>query len=724
MEALARLHHPGLVTLHDGGTEPGPDGRTYVVTDLVDGPHAGDAHAARAAARSREIRKLAAALAAALAHVHARGFVHRDVKPANILLDHGREPRLADFGIARALDGTVATATGAVAGTAAYLAPEQVRGETVGPAADVYALGLVLIEARTGRREYPGAMVESATARPLPQARGAARAAPGPRRAAVRDDRPRPGRPADRGRRRRHAPGQAPPAQAAGGPRARRGRAARPRAGRDLPHRGRARAAADRRGRPRADGPGRLNPTTNGETVGVSTDTPADSPLVAGRYRLDRIVGAGGAAIVHEGCDLDTGERVAVKVYRSDGSGHPTQHHRELKALTSLRHPGLVALLDGGTEPGPDGRTYVVTDLVEGPSLARRLDAGPLSADEVRVLAIGLGEALAHVHAHGFVHRDVKPANILLEHGHKPRLADFGIARALDGTVYTATGAVAGTAAYLAPEQVRGETVDPSVDVFALGLVLIEALTGEREYPGTLAESAAARLHRRPVVPAGLPSDLAAVLAAMTDPDPALRPSAAAVATGLRTRTVERPARARRRAWGWGARTALAAAVLLVALLGGAVLLFGRTAASGPLVPVPNIAAPEAAAGVVRVRPGSGRGRSGRAGGTPRRRARGRRSARRGHRPGRRRPRSGPRRRSAPGRADRPRAAAPAPPPPPRGRQAPSPRHRPQASPLRRPRARARARTRGTTTTAADGNKGNGGGNGNSDKGQGSQGQE
>ena len=329
----------------------------------------------------------------------------------------------------------------------------------------------------------------------------------------------------------------------------------------------------------------------------MSTDTPADSPLVAGRYRLDRIVGAGGAAIVHEGCDLDTGERVAVKVYRSDGSGHPTQHHRELKALTSLRHPGLVALLDGGTEPGPDGRTYVVTDLVEGPSLARRLDAGPLSADEVRVLAIGLGEALAHVHAHGFVHRDVKPANILLEHGHKPRLADFGIARALDGTVYTATGAVAGTAAYLAPEQVRGETVDPSVDVFALGLVLIEALTGEREYPGTLAESAAARLHRRPVVPAGLPSDLAAVLAAMTDPDPALRPSAAAVATGLRTRTVERPARARRRAWGWGARTALAAAVLLVALLGGAVLLFGRTAASGPLVPVPTIAAPEAAAG-------------------------------------------------------------------------------------------------------------------------------
>ena len=177
---------------------------------------------------SREIRKLAAALAAALAHVHAGGFVHRDVKPANILLDHGREPRLADFGIARALDGTVATATGAVAGTAAYLAPEQVRGETVGPAADVYALGLVLIEARTGQARVPRRDGRVRHRAPLPQAGRAARAAARPGRAAARDDRPRPGRPAERGRRRRHAHGQAPAAaQAAGGPRPRRRRAAR-----------------------------------------------------------------------------------------------------------------------------------------------------------------------------------------------------------------------------------------------------------------------------------------------------------------------------------------------------------------------------------------------------------------------------------------------------------------------------------------------------------------
>ena len=197
------------------------------------------------------------------------------------------------------------------------------------------------------------------------------------------------------------------------------------------------------------------------------------------------------------------------------------------EALAQLDHPGLVTLHDGGTEPGPDGRTYVITDLVEGPTLATRMQRGPLRVGEIRTLAATLSAALAHVHARGFVHRDVKPANILLDHGREPRLADFGIARALDGTVATATGAVAGTAAYLAPEQVRGEIVGPPADVYALGLVLIEARTGRREYPGAMVESATARLYRRPVVPSGLPRDLAALLHAMTDPDPAARPTAA-----------------------------------------------------------------------------------------------------------------------------------------------------------------------------------------------------
>jgi serine/threonine protein kinase len=217
-------------------------------------------------------------------------------------------------------------------------------------------------------------------------------------------------------------------------------------------------------------------------------------------------------------------------------------------------------LHDGGREPRPDGRAYIVTDLVEGPTLATRIQVGPLQVGEIRALGAALAAALAHVHERGFVHRDVKPANILLDHGWEPRLADFGIARTLDGTVATATGAVTGTAAYLAPEQVRGETVGPPADVYALGLVLIEARTGRREYPGAMVESATARLFRRPVVPSGLPRDLAALLVAMTDPDPAAQPTAADVVAVLRKRP-----RMRRRRVGH----ALAAAGLLALVLGG-----------------------------------------------------------------------------------------------------------------------------------------------------------
>jgi eukaryotic-like serine/threonine-protein kinase len=346
----------------------------------------------------------------------------------------------------------------------------------------------------------------------------------------------------------------------------------------------------------------------------VGTDTPSDSEPIAGRYTLDHIIGAGATAIVHEGRDLVTDQRVAVKLYRPDGAAqHRLQQHREIAALTRLRHPGLVTLHDGGTEPGPDGRAYLVTDLVEGSSLAKRLLDGPLDVRCVRDLTSRLADALAHVHARGFIHRDIKPANILLDHGHQPRLADFGIARALDGTIATATGVVAGTAAYLAPEQVRGAPVEAAADVYALGLVVLEALTGRREYPGTVIESATARLHRRPVVPPGLPWNLTALLGTMTDPDPAGRPTAAAVVTALATAPAPltppapMPAAAPPAEPPGASRTAgpsrrsrlpgkapvlVAAAVLLVFLLGGVSLFITTARSNVPALPSMGAAPP------------------------------------------------------------------------------------------------------------------------------------
>ncbi|MHA6624236.1 serine/threonine-protein kinase [Pseudonocardia sichuanensis] len=258
-----------------------------------------------------------------------------------------------------------------------------------------------------------------------------------------------------------------------------------------------------------------------------------DAPrVVAGRYELGPVLGAGSSAVVYRARDLRCGDAVAIKCFRPGATAHDLRQQRqEMNALAQLDHPGLVRLHDGGSE---DGRPFVVTDLVEGPTLAERIAAGPpLAPGAVRRLGAQLAEALAHVHSAGIVHRDVKPANVLLGDGGRPRLADFGISRTLDATTATANGCVVGTAAYLAPEQVRGELVGPATDIYALGLVLLEALTGRREFPGMAVESATARLYRSPAVPDGLPAGLGTVLTAMTRDDPRRRPSAEAVALAL-----------------------------------------------------------------------------------------------------------------------------------------------------------------------------------------------
>jgi serine/threonine protein kinase len=327
-----------------------------------------------------------------------------------------------------------------------------------------------------------------------------------------------------------------------------------------------------------------------------------DETPVAGRYELGPVLGVGSSAVVHRGWDLTDGEPVAVKLFRAGASPHDQrQQHQEMEALARLEHPGLVGLHDGGTEAG---RPYVVTDLVEGPTLAERIVEGPLPVAEVRELGARLADALAAVHAGGFVHRDLKPANVLLERGRYPRLADFGISRAVDGTAATTAGCVLGTAAYLAPEQVRGQHVGPATDVYALGLVLLEMFTGRREYPGTALESATARLHRKPSVPPDLPRDLVQLIWAMTADDPDQRPTAATVAGCL----ARRPAadllvgaggpigghrRHRRRASGMsvgvGVSLVAAAALMLVVLFGALVLVVQpMTPTTGPAVePVP-----------------------------------------------------------------------------------------------------------------------------------------
>lgn len=272
----------------------------------------------------------------------------------------------------------------------------------------------------------------------------------------------------------------------------------------------------------------------------------ADSALLAGRYALEAVIGSGGMADVYRADDVKLTRPVAVKLLR-DTAGDESDRARfidEARTLAMLSHSGLVMVLDAGfgTErpdvgtPPPDvERPFLVMELVEGPTLADRIADGPLPLSEVGGIGAQVVEALAYVHGRGVIHRDVKPGNVLIGPAQRVKLADFGIARLVaQATRHTRTGHAIGTAAYLAPEQVRGEEVGGAADVYSLGLVLLEAVTGRREYAGPAAEAAMARLHRSPDVPDDLPTQWRELLVAMTAPDPRDRPSALDVATTLR----------------------------------------------------------------------------------------------------------------------------------------------------------------------------------------------
>ncbi|MET8174357.1 serine/threonine-protein kinase [Streptomyces clavifer] len=255
-----------------------------------------------------------------------------------------------------------------------------------------------------------------------------------------------------------------------------------------------------------------------------ATASRCSAEVLSGRYRLDDRLGSGGAADVHRGFDLRLRRPVAVKIFRPDAYlGGRESLDSEALILARLHHPGLVTAFDAGQH---DGRDYLVMQLIEGITLKERIAQGPLTPKVAASLGAAVALALGHAHEAGIVHRDVKPSNILLDHADHPYLADFGISQLLDTTSHTATDTLTGTPAYLSPEQVLGQPVGRPVDIYALGLVLLECLTGTLEYEGVPLEAAIARLHRPPVLPPELPEQLSRLLRKMTALDEQDRPPA------------------------------------------------------------------------------------------------------------------------------------------------------------------------------------------------------
>jgi serine/threonine protein kinase len=232
---------------------------------------------------------------------------------------------------------------------------------------------------------------------------------------------------------------------------------------------------------------------------------------------------------------------VALKIFPAEAADarQAVRYEQEARLLARLSHPGLVTVYDAGIDAtvADEPRPYLVMELVRGPTLADRLHVGPLPPAEVAALATQLSSALAHIHRRDVVHRDVKPANVLLRHADDgspypaATLTDFGIARLIDGTRITMTGHTLGTANYLSPEQLSGSEVGPPSDIYSLGLLLIECLTGEVVFPGHGIEAAMPRLHGAPTIPDTVPPEWAGLLRSMTDPDPGRRPAAADIVT-------------------------------------------------------------------------------------------------------------------------------------------------------------------------------------------------
>ena len=253
-------------------------------------------------------------------------------------------------------------------------------------------------------------------------------------------------------------------------------------------------------------------------------------PVLGGRYRLGPEIGSGGMGAVHRAWDERFDREVAVKVVRSGGV-EKERLRREAQYLARLDHANLVAVLDAGEDRlrGTD-TVWFAMELVHGPDLRTVLrQDGPMDGAAVRKVLLGVLAAIDVLHVAGVVHRDLKPANVLLTAEPATgrwdvKLVDLGIAQHIRTDHLTSTGQVVGTAAYLSPEQVSGRPIGPATDVYALGLLAIEALSGAIAFPGGPAESAAARLVRPPALPSALGPAWRGVLTAMTALDPRQRP--------------------------------------------------------------------------------------------------------------------------------------------------------------------------------------------------------
>ncbi len=503
----AQLQHPGVAQILEASTTE--DDCPYAVVEYVEGRHMGEVLQRSAQLCVRldwpDAVALAISFGDALAHVHERTdaagrpleIAHRDLSPQNVMVGYAGDLKLIDFGTARGENRRCRTVNGIVFAKPGYVAPEVANQTPGGAPADLYAFGVMLWELVAGRRFLQGDAMEhqAAVARGEKSLPALAAEVGAPSALDEVIARLTASQPEERFKSARIAVGElvdllkrAP--SLANGDRSVRGRIAHlmQRLYPAEPARSRAdfarRVAAARR----LDAPKETGmPVPSPEPPDAERES-NDGMLPGTRYRLGRCLGRGAMGEVFEAHHVDLGRSVAIKLLPQEAvtSAERRQRFRaEARAIAKLDHPNLVKLHDFGV--AADGRFYYAMELLDGESLAERLARAPLDWREATRIAVQASAALVAAHETGVVHRDITPGNLFVTKNGTVKLLDFGVAcftgesSARDHD--TRGPAVVGTPEYLAPEQAAGADVDARADVYALGAVLYEMLTGQLPHP-------------------------------------------------------------------------------------------------------------------------------------------------------------------------------------------------------------------------------------------------
>jgi serine/threonine-protein kinase len=574
--AATAIAHPHIVDVLDMGRDP-TDGALYIVQELLPGANLREHLRDRGGKLSLEpALDIALPVMGALAAAHARGILHRDVKPENIFLvasTGGRTfPKLIDFGISKVMGtpSALETTTGMAVGTPRYMSPEQLRGDrNLDGRVDVWAMGILLYEMLAGRCPYDGATVyelgrQLLVSKPVPLEV----AAPGvpavlarviERGFAVQLEQ----RPASMQaflEALMARPGVAAPAESS------------------LVSR---ESTSDRRGEHDAFL----------QALARAPERPPEEPPPErlGQFRVGERIGKGGMGLVYRAVDEKLGREVAIKVLPRAFEVDPERRRRflrEARAAATVTHPNLVTIYN---VEELEGRVFIAMELVTGSTLRQRLAEGRLLPGQALAIGRQVVAALAAVHQRGIVHRDLKPDNVMLTADGAVKVLDFGLARRsrvadlAQADTQTGDGRISGTPGYMSPEQAAGGAVDACSDVFALGVLLHELCTGRPPPQTGSGSDLRIVLLTDAAEGAALSPELRAVMARCLAVDPAGRfADAGELAAALESM----PARMGSRR---GRRVALAAAGLaVVAACAAVAVLFWRGRGGPDFVPSPD----------------------------------------------------------------------------------------------------------------------------------------